>query len=145
MPAIDGASRTACHSSSLNALFPVTWPPLVVAGRLVEDGQVELAEALRVAEEVHLDNLPAPHGDGPDREHLAVLERDRAGCAVDQRATHVQPHPGVEERLADDGAWAADDSRSAFWAEVRPNHDVRVEQLEQRLEVAVARRGQERV
>jgi hypothetical protein len=43
---------------------------------VVEDRQVELAEPLRVGEDVDCDDLPAPDRDGPDRERLSVAGFD---------------------------------------------------------------------
>src|SRR5262245_39493520 len=49
-----------------------------------EGGQVELAEALAVAEDVDLDDPPVPDREGHDRERLAFERADRPGQAVDE-------------------------------------------------------------
>jgi len=51
----------------------------------VKHRQIELAEPLRVAEDVDLDDLPAPDREGHDRERLSFEHADRPSGAVDER------------------------------------------------------------
>jgi hypothetical protein len=97
-----------------------------------------------VGEEVERHDLPSPDDDASDREGLSVPERDASRAAVDERRLHLQSQPRVEQRLARDRPRSADLGRSARGTEVGAHDDLRVEQLEQRLEVAVARRHEER-
>lgn len=56
---------------------------------MVEDGQVELAQARGVSEDVEDDDLPAPDREGADRERLAVPGRDFSWGAVDEDTMRV--------------------------------------------------------
>jgi hypothetical protein len=81
----------------------------------------------------------------PTEYRLSVEGSDGSDDAVDERRVHDQAEPRIEERLAGDRPRPADLSRSARWTKIRAQHDVRVQHLEQRLEVAVARGREERV
>src|SRR4029453_14136312 len=94
---------------------------------LVEDRQVELTKPLGVGEDVHLDDLPAPDGDGADRERLPVADRDGSDGAVDGGRPHDETELRVEEGLAGDRPRAADLPQSAGQgAHVRAEDDVGV-------------------
>src|SRR4029453_1776053 len=92
---------------------------------VVEDRQVEEAESLRVVEEIELDDLAVPDGDGGDRERLAVEGSDQAANAVDQRRPDVRhTSSAVAERLARDRLRAVRLLCAAGRAEVGPHHAV---------------------
>jgi hypothetical protein len=61
--------------------------------RSVEDYQVELAEALGVGEDVHLDDPSVSDREARDRERPPVPEGDRADRAVDERRPHLDAPP----------------------------------------------------
>jgi hypothetical protein len=67
--------------------------PTVERRAAVEDGQVELAQALRVGEDVDLDHLPAPDREARDREGPAIASRDGSRGPVDERRAHEEPEP----------------------------------------------------
>src|SRR5207247_2585044 len=116
------------------------WPgPWCPASSVIEDRQIECAKPLGVGEEVELDDLAIPDGDGGDGERLPVQEGDRAGNAVDQRRPDVQPDLGVTQRLARDCPGPAHLARAADRPEIGPQDDVRVEHGQKPVEVAVTR------
>ena len=55
---------------------------------VVEDGQVQCAQALGVGDGVDLDDPPAHHREAHDRERLAARRHDDARGAVDERRPH---------------------------------------------------------
>src|ERR1700722_1979969 len=71
---------------------------MVMGGALlaVERAQVEMAHPLRIAEDIDLDDLPAPDREGHDREELSFEHADHTGCAVDERRSPLK----VEAREA---------------------------------------------
>ena len=78
---------------------------------VAENGEVELAKALGVGQDVDRDDLPAAHREGADRHGQPVQGRDRAGNAVDQGRLADQAVTGECERLARDVGGAADEAR----------------------------------
>src|SRR3712207_466996 len=63
----------------------------------VEDREVEPAQALGVAEDVDLGDLPAPDRDAAYREGLAVAGRDPPDGTVDERGLDEQAQPRGDE------------------------------------------------
>src|SRR4029450_11065983 len=92
-----------------------------------------------------LDYLSLPARDRPAGDRLAVARRDGTGDTVDQRRSHDEPHLGEGDRLAGDGLCSPQLVVAAHRTEVDPPDDVRVEHLEQRLEVAISRSRDEGV
>ena len=70
---VDGGLFLAVGITALLAFVALS-SVAIVSSSVVEDRQVELAEPLRVGEEVELDDLPVPDGGGGDRERLSVQE-----------------------------------------------------------------------
>ena len=122
-------------------------PQRVAKPSVVEDGEVELGEALGVGERVDLDDLAVAHGERHHRGESPTRHHDRTGGTVDQRRPHVRRQPAVGERARRDLLRAADDAGHVRPARptVGPQHDVGVEDGDQSLEVAVTRRREERV
>src|SRR3954452_7942047 len=110
-------------------------------GPSVEDRQVELAEALGVGEDVHLDDPSVPDREARDRERPPVPDGDRADRTVDERRPHLDIEAREGERLAGHVGRSPDNPRGADGSgtAVGPADHVRVQHLEQPLEVALAR------
>src|SRR3954453_17067172 len=149
-PAVSG-SRTSARTTAWRSSSPeTTWRPTLpvapitkIMQLLREHREVELTQALGVGEEVDLDDPPLPDGDAADRERLSVAEGDDADGAVDQRDVDVEAEARVHLRLADHGLRASDLSARSAGPEVGPQHHVRIEHLDQGLELPFAGRGQE--
>jgi hypothetical protein len=56
----------------------------------VKHGQIESADPLRVAEDVDLDDLPAPDREGHDHERLSLERAQRPSDAVDEHRVPEQ-------------------------------------------------------
>src|SRR3712207_9518331 len=80
---------------------------------VVEDRQVELAEALTVEEPVHFDDPSAPYRECSDREGLAVPRHDHSHRAVDERRLPYELDLRVGRGLAGDRGYSPDLSRAA--------------------------------
>src|SRR5687767_5635226 len=111
---------------------------------VVEDRQVEVAEALTVAEPVHFDDPSAPYRECSDREGLAVPGHDHSHRAVDERRLPDELDRRMGRGLAGDRGYSPDLSRSAC-AEVLSEDDIGVEKRDQSFEVPVARSHEEGV
>jgi len=115
--------------------------------RLAEPAQVlahEPLQAGRVGEDVDLDDPPAGDREAHDRNRPAAGGHDESGGAVDERRLG-EPGPSREGiRLPGHGLRAAEPHRYAGTG-VGAQDDVRVEQREECVEVAVARGGEEGV
>ena len=122
-------------------------PGRPVPGRSVEDFQVDPAEALRVGDDVHLDDPPVSDREARDRERLAVSEGHRADRAVHERRAHLDVEAREGECSVRHVGRSADNPRGADRnaAAVGPEDHVTVQHLDQRLEVALACGSEERV
>src|SRR5438874_2469104 len=69
-------SLIAAFSSAVNP-FRVSFFGLMATSSGLEDRQVELCQALRVGQEVQLDDLAIADRNRPDRERLSVAHGDR--------------------------------------------------------------------
>src|SRR6266700_1721369 len=109
-------------------------PPLAV-----KCGHIELAQPLRVAEDIDFRDLPAPDRDGHDREQLSFQHDDQAGCAVDERRAPSELEVRVRERegvrLTSHVLGTADLDHAC--TDVASEHDLRVEDSDEPAEVTV--------
>src|SRR4030095_11120262 len=80
----------------------------------VKHGQIELAEPLRVAEDVDFGDLPAPDREAHDRERLAFQYAEQPSATVDKRWEPEQPEAREALRAASHLLRAADLDRSAW-------------------------------
>ena len=81
----------------------------------------------------------------PIEKGLPSLTDTSAGGAVDERTADREPGAGPHRRLAGDRLRAVGSVREPGQPSVGPEHDIGGEHRDERLEVAAARRGQERV
>src|SRR6266545_3825113 len=114
---------------------------------VVEDRQIELAQACGVGEDVDLDDLPFRHREAHDRKRLSTCDDDQSRGSVHQRRMGEPGPPREAQRLLGHGPRTAYLPRCARGrgTEIGSEHDVRVEHRDQRVEVAVARGGEEGV
>lgn len=113
---------------------------------IVEDRQVELAEAHRVGEYIYLDDFPTYDREAEDRKRLSPGGRDNAHGSVDERRSSELGKPPEGECLVGHGPRAADFPGCARGtsATIGAEHDVGVEHRDERIEVSVAGGSEER-
>src|SRR5215203_607680 len=106
---------------------------------VVEDRQVELAQARGVGEYVDLDNLPARDREAHDRKRLSPWSCDESRGSVHECRSCKGGKPREGERLLGHRPRAADLLRCACrqGTDIGSEHDVWVEHREQRLEVTL--------
>src|SRR5436190_17383154 len=100
----------------------------------------DVRELVAIADKVELGDSSADDGEGDHREGTSRRPDHGAGDAVDDRGPSERRQAGAFEHPFGD-VGSATDRR----LRLDPEHDVRVENLEQRVEVALAGGGQERV
>src|SRR5262249_34453028 len=128
-------------------LRPGVPPPGRPRLSVVEDGQVEPAEALGVGDDVDFRDLAARDGEPEDRDRLPGYGRDYA------RGPVYQGRPQQSGGLVQLGPMTGDGCRAAdhhgyirtCCPPVRSQHDIWIEHRDERAEVAAARRGVEGV
>jgi len=108
----------------------------------VEDRQIETAKTVGVGNEVDFDDLPACNGEFEDDTRLSAHGPHSSCSAIDQRQFR---RPGASREGFGHGGSAADLRRCArlHGCGVGPENGVRIQQCGERVEVAVARGGQE--
>jgi hypothetical protein len=117
------------------------------SGRVVEVGQVELAQPCGIHEQIDLDDLAVRDREAGHAERPAISNHDEPRHPVNQR----RPHVGGETREGDaslgdgDGATHLPRGAPRPRAAVDAEHDVGVEHRDQRVEGSVARSGEEGV
>src|SRR5438093_4854481 len=119
-----------------------------IPGSSVRAGQVRLTKPVRVGEHVDGDDPAAGDGQRDDGERAAVrIPGDTSRDAVDQRSRRRLGESPERHRLRGHGLCSANDGGQlrTRLASVGADHDVRIEHRQQPLEVALARRRQERV
>jgi hypothetical protein len=107
--------------------------------------QVELGEAFGIGQEVDLGDLAILDREGGDRERPSVKEADHTGRAVDQSAPHCQVDAGPEQRLASDCLSTSDVLRYARKAAIGSEYDIGIENGDERIEVTLPGRCEERL
>jgi hypothetical protein len=112
-----------------------------------EDGQIEPAQAVGVGKQVDLDDPPARDREAGHRERPSAPSHDESRGAVHERGLSEAGQPRERLHLLGHGRRASDLSGDprAQGAGVDPKHDVGIEHLEERVEVAAARGREEGV
>ena len=102
-----------------------------------KDSRSHSADAFGIADHVKLDDLVIDDSERHDAVWLPIERDDYTGGTVDQRWNEHRRRIGAEARLTSDSRCTADDDgrSSAARPEVGPQHDVRVEHCDQRVEV----------
>jgi hypothetical protein len=105
-----------------------------------KDSRSHSADAFGIADYVKLDDLVIDDSERHDAVRLPIERDDDTGGTVDQRWNEHRRRIGAEARLTSDSRCTADDDgrSSAAGPEVGPQHDVRVEYGDQRIEVTAA-------
>src|SRR5262245_27904295 len=104
-------------------------------------GQIEMAEPLRVAEDVDLGDLPAPDREAHDRERLSFKYAEQPSGTVDKHWEPEQLEAREAPRATSHLLRAADLDRSAcqHLTGVGSEHHLWVEDRDEAVEVAVTR------
>ena len=112
-----------------------------VGSSVVEDRQVELAKARGVGDHVDLDDLPVREREPEDPKQPSSWSHDGSDRPVHERRSCESGTPREGERLLGPDPRTTDLSRCTrtHGSVVGSDHDVRVEQREQRVEVTRAR------
>src|SRR5262249_41600676 len=119
--------------------------PRLGFGPALQLRQVKLAEALGADEDIDLGYLPVPDREAHDRERPSTPRHNGSGGPVHQRRPHEREQPPESERLLGHRPCATDLPRYTRGHDtpVSSDHDVGVEQREERVEVTVAGGGEE--
>jgi hypothetical protein len=119
--------------------------PISTLRSVIEDGQVELAEALRVDDRVDFHDLVTRHGEAHAPEQLPVDGLDYSPGAVDEYRSLRNGGLRDHERLGGNGFGAMEHHGSIRIrrAPIGSQHDVRVEDRDEGIEVTVVRYGEE--
>src|SRR5262249_5463366 len=104
----------------------------------VKHGQIELAEPLRVAEDIDLDDLPAHHREGHDREQLSFEHADRPRGAVDEDRAPEKAEAREGLRLTSDLLRTAELDQSTCTSVGSEDH-LRVEDSDETVKVTITR------
>src|SRR5262245_7552805 len=104
----------------------------------VKHGQIELAEPLRVAQDIDLDDLPAHDREGHDREQLSFEQADRPRGAVDEDRAPEKAEAREGLRLTSNLLRTAELDQSAYTRFASEDH-LRVEDSDEPVEVTVMR------
>jgi hypothetical protein len=117
----------------------------VAEASVVEDRQIELAEALGVGNHVDLDDLPAAGGEAENHKEPSTRSDGDSHGSVDERrscgpGTPLGRHPRHGRRTTDLPRLAR-----RHGCVVGSEHDFRVEHRDERVEVAAARGSEEGV
>jgi len=118
-------------------------PALADTRCAVEDCHVDAGQALGVVEHVDRDDLPVRNGERHDRQHSRARGDDSSGGPVDQRRSHERGQSRGQDRLCGHLARGVDHDGSACTRcpSTGPEHDVGIEDGNERVEVAVAGGG----
>jgi hypothetical protein len=136
-----GVNRCSQYWSSK----PFAWLSRAAEASAVEEGQVQLVEALGIGDRVDLDDLAVPDLEVQYHKEPSTRGHDDTHGAVHERRTRG---PGTSyERPPGHGRCTVDLPRYARrqGGAVGSEHDVRVEHRDKRVEVSIARGGEEGV
>src|SRR5262249_17488539 len=117
---------------------------MAIHSSIIEDPQYKLAKPLGVGDHVNFDDPPAPDRESQNDTQPPIRDHNNSRDSVNAR--HLsEPGPPREghrilshsRRPAHRGWHTSGDSRA-----IGPDHDIRVEDREQRLKITVARSGE---
>jgi hypothetical protein len=106
-----------------------------------------LGESLRVDERVDLGDLSVGDAEGHHRKHSPARSYHGSRRAVDERRPHEWVQLGIGGRVPYHGLASAKNARGfrAQHAAIDPELDVGIEHGDERVKVAIARSGEERI
>src|SRR5262245_20482664 len=91
-------ARSAFTKSSTRCRMSASATVSSFSPRDVKHGQIELAEPLRVVEDVDLGDVPAADRERHDRERLSFEHTDQPRGAVDEDRSPENPESGESQR-----------------------------------------------
>ena len=141
-----GTARSGHPSTAFQRIYNSPWrrsatmPSVPVELLATKDSRSHSPDAFGIADYVKLDDLVIDDSERHDAVRLSIERDDDTGGTVDQRWNEHRSRIGAEARLTSDSRRTADDDgrSSAARAEVGPQHDVRVQHGDQRVEVTTA-------
>src|SRR5919106_4965105 len=109
--------------------------------------EVKLCEALRVDESIDGGDLPVGDREGHHREQSSAGGYDGSCGAVDKRWSYERIELGIRGCVRGYGVGTAKNERGLFAqdAAIYPEFDVGIENRDERVEVTIARSGEERI
>src|SRR5262245_18552175 len=117
---------------------------MAIDSSIIEDLQYKLAKPLGVGDHVNFDDPPAPDREGQNNAQPPIWGYDDSRNSINQRHLREPGTPREGERVFSHGrrpahlGWRTSGDSHA----IGPDHDIWVEDREQRLEITVARSGE---